>query len=368
LILLRPPLLGADLEAAILAAGRPVILCDVAELSVAFLRGLVSRGAGGLLSVNHAPELALLCREANLPYVSWTIDPLPLSRWTFVEGGRTTLFVHRKALVEPLVRMGHPRVEWMPLAAPSRRWTESVISRGVRPPSFVGSSLQDERGMFTSRLEAWGLGATIDALVSFLDSISAMAERNRDFRGFLVHPQALPAALVQAVEGRVDYVDLAEAMDAGLAWRYRRQQVSNLARLGVQVHGDSGWESVVAARWLGPLRSGTEMTRAYAESALNFDVPRLHQREIATLRAFDVLASGGLLVAESGTELEDLFRPGEEFLAWTTPEERDGWITQALAGGVSEFDRIAKAGREAAWSHRLDLRVEKILDTFDASS
>jgi hypothetical protein len=222
--------------------------------------------------------------------------------------------------------------------------------------------------MFTSRLEAWGLGATIDALVSFLDSISAMAERNRDFRGFLVHPQALPAALVQAVEGRVDYVDLAEAMDAGLAWRYRRQQVSNLARLGVQVHGDSGWESVVAARWLGPLRSGTEMTRAYAESALNFDVPRLHQREIATLRAFDVLASGGLLVAESGTELEDLFRPGEEFLAWTTPEERDGWITQALAGGVSEFDRIAKAGREAAWSHRLDLRVEKILDTFDASS
>jgi hypothetical protein len=360
--------MGADLEAALLAAGRRVILCDTADLSVAFLRDLAAKGAHGFLSVNHAPELALLCREANLPYVSWTIDPLPLSRWTFVEGGCNTLFVHRKALVEPLLRMGHARVEWMPLAAPSRRWAEPVMSRGVRAPSFVGSSLQDERGIFTSRMEAWGIGATLDALVSFLDSISSMAERNRDFRGFLVHPQTLPATLVQALDGRVDYLDLAEAMDAGLAWRYRRMQVSHLATLGVLVHGDPGWENVVGKQWRGPLLNGTDMTRAYRESSLNFDVPRLHQREIATLRAFDVLASGGLLVAEAGTELEDLFRPGEDFLAWTAPEERDEWIAEASAGGGSQMDRIAQAGREAAWNHRLDLRVQTLLDVFDANS
>lgn len=356
-----------DLEAALLAAGRRVIPCGVGDLSVAFLREQAARGVGGFLSVNHAPELALLCREAGLPYVSWTIDPLPLSRWAFVEGGRTTLLVHRKALVEPLLRMGHPRVEWLPLAAPSRRWTESIDASGALPPSFVGSSLQDERGIFASRLEAWGLGSSFDALVRFLDAVSAMAEENRDFRGFMVHPQALPATLLQALEGRVEPMELAEAMDAGLSWRYRRMQVAHLAGLGVDVHGDAGWESVVGGRWRGNLRNGTDMTRVYNESALNFDVPRLHQREIATLRAFDVMASGGLLVAEAGTELEELFKPGEEFLAWTSPLERDRWIRSALRGRSSELARIAKAGREAAWNHRLDLRARTILDVFEQS-
>jgi hypothetical protein len=365
LLLLRSPLLGMDLEAALLAAGRRVILCEVAELSLDFLRDHLAKGAGGFLSVNHAPEVAFLCREAGLPYVSWTVDPLPLSRWTFVEGGRTTLFVHRKALVEPLLRLGHPRVEWLPLAAPSRRWTESVQSAGIPPPSFVGSSLQDERTIFLSRLEGWGLGSAVEVLIPFLDSISAMAEENRDFRGFLVHPQTLPATLVQALDGRVDPMDIAEAMDAGLAWRYRRMQVSHLVTLGVDVYGDSGWENVVGLRWKGNLRNGDDMTRTYRDSPLSMDVPRLHQREIATLRAFDVLASGGLLVAEAGTELEDLFKPGEEFLAWTSPQERDEWIRSVLAGRTTEMDRIARAGREAAWNHRLDLRVGKILDAFE---
>jgi hypothetical protein len=365
LILLRSPLLGADLEAALLASGREVVPVNASELSLASLRQLAARGATCLLGVNHAPPLALLCREAGLAYVSWTIDPLPLERWTLVEGTRSFLFVHRKALVEPLLRMGHAHVEWLPLAAPARRWSDPLPARGGMAPLFVGSSLQDERKLFTSRLETWGLGGTLDALVSFLDSMAAMAERNRDFRGFLVQPQTLPASLVQALEGRVERADLAEAMDAGLAWRYRRMQVAHLAGKGMEVRGDGGWLEVVGERWKGPLLNGRDMTRAYREAALNLDVPRSHQREIVTLRAFDVLASGGLLMAESGTELEDLFRPGMEFIAWTSPEERDEWLDAAFAGGGAKLDAIAQAGREAAWEHRLDVRVRRILEAVD---
>jgi hypothetical protein len=342
-----------------------VIPVSAPEITLVTLRKLASQGATCLLGVNHAPPLALLCREAGLAYVSWTIDPLPLERWTLLEGARCFLFVHRKALVQPLMRMGHPKVEWLPLAAPARRWSDPISARGGASPSFVGSSLQDERKLFTSRLAAWGLGGTLEALVSFLDSMAAMAERNRDFQGFLVQPQTLPASLVQALEGRVERSDLAEAMDAGLAWRYRRMQVVHMAKRGLAVHGDGGWLEEVGERWKGPLLNGTDMTRAYREAALNLDVPRLHQREIATLRAFDVLASGGLLVAESGTELEELFQPGVEFLAWRTPEERDEWLDAALAGGGARMDGIAEAGREAAWSHRLDVRVHRILEAVD---
>jgi spore maturation protein CgeB len=107
------------------------------------------------------------------------------------------------------------------------------------------------------------------------------------------------------------------------------------------------------------------MTASYRKAGINLDVPRLHQREIATLRAFDVLACGGVLLVESGTELETLFRAGEEFLTWRTPAERDELVARGIRDPRS-FDQVAKAAWSAAASHLLDSRVARILAAFEA--
>jgi hypothetical protein len=361
LLLVRNPLLGADLETGFLALGLVPRVLEPAQVTLTELERARRAGFRSLLTVNRSPEVALACREAGLRYLSWTIDPLPRIRWTVIPDVDEEMFVHRKALLPPLTAMGHRAVEWLPLSAPARRWTDPVVPRASSRPSFVGSSLRDERNFFEGRLRDWGLGAAVESLVGFLDSVAEVAERDLSFQGFLARPGGVPEPLVRAAEGVVDRLDLAEALDAGLAWRFRRRVVSGMARLGCEVRGDEGWVESCGSSWSGLLRNGQEMSAHYRAAALDLDVPRLHQRGIATLRAFDVLACGGVLCLEAGTELEELFRSGEHYLDWRSPEERDAKIREAIAGSSTDGDRISAAGREAAWEHRLEVRLRRIL-------
>ncbi|MBK9579825.1 MAG: glycosyltransferase [Fibrobacterota bacterium] len=360
ILLVRSPLLGLDLEIALLERCAVRTIHPI-ELSQAFLEAAKRSGTRGVVTVNRSPEVALLCREAGLRYVSWSIDPLSRNRWEFVPGADEVLLVHRKVLVAPLIAMGHAHVEWLPLAAPERRWESLEGPVQVSPPSFVGSSLQDERRLFQAGLVAWGVQEAASALEAHFVELSAIAESEFGFHGFLRDPRLVPASLATHLAGVAAVEDIAECLDAGLAWVYRREQVRWWARSGIQVFGDGGWQEVVGEAWRGPLRNGQEMTRVYRDAALNVDAPRLHQREIATLRAFDVLASGGLLLVEAGTELEDLFCPGEEFLVWKTPDQRGSILEESLRN--PDFARkIGSQGKEAAWGHRLGLRALKILE------
>lgn len=359
IVLVRSPLLGADLELAFLERC-PVDVVDPGALSRAMLVQASRDGRRGVVTVNHSPEVALLCREAGLRYVSWTIDPLPRSRWRLVPGADTVLFVHRQALVAPLEAMGHDVVRWLPLAAPERRWESPELPPTIDPPSFVGSSLQDERRMFLEGFGAWGLGEVVQTMENQLLELCALARADRTFHGFLRSPQHVPQSLVSHLAGVAGRDEIAEVLDAGLAWIYRRQEVRWWASRGVRVYGDGGWSEVVGDAWERPLRNGQEMTRTYRDASVNVDVPRLHQREIATLRAFDVMASGGVLLVEDGTELEGLFRVGEEFLVWRDPQRREEILEEILRDGQLR-SRIGRAAREAARDHRLGLRAEKIL-------
>ena len=359
-VLVRSPLLGADLEAAFLERC-PVRSVDPSGLSLAFLERSRTDGALGVVGVNHSPQVALLCREAGLRYVSWTIDPLTRERWEVVPLAQSVLFVHRKALVAPLQAMGHANVQWLPLAAPARRWEVPDAPRAVAGVSFVGSSLQDERKLFVQGLDQWGIPDTQPALEAHLVELAHLAQEQTGFHGFLRDPALVPASLVAHLAGVATPEDIAECLDAGLAWVYRREQVRFWAQRGAVVHGDGGWQEVVGESWRGTLRNGQEMTRVYRDATLNVDVPRLHQREIATLRAFDVMASGGLLLVEQGTELEELFCAGDEFLVWETPGQRLEILEESLRNPTWGRSIGARA-REAAWGNRLDLRVEKILE------
>lgn len=359
IVLVRSPLLGLDLEFALLERCC-VLSVDPGSLSQAWLFQAKRDGALGVVTVNHSPDVAFLCREAGLRYVSWTIDPLSRTRWQLVPGADTVLFVHRKALIAPLEAMGHAQVSWLPLAAPERRWELPEQPARMGPPSFVGSSLQDERRIFQQSFEEWGLGGTIETLDAQLVELCALARADRSFHGFFRSPASVPSSLVNHLAGVASREDIAEVLDAALAWIYRRQEVCWWASRGVRVFGDGGWQDVVGAAWERPLRNGQEMTQTYRDALVSVDVPRLHQREIATLRSFDVMASGGVLLVEDGTELEELFQPGEEFLVWKDPDRREEILEEILHHGELR-ERIGGAAREAARDHRLGLRAAKIL-------
>jgi hypothetical protein len=364
-ILIDAPLLGPDLESALLALGAKVRIRAASEIGLESLRDARQAGVDAVVSINHSPELALLCSLAQLRYVSWTIDPVGHRRWAILGGTRPRschLLVHRKALVEPLLAMGYTNVRWLPLACASRRFGNgdgTGLRRG-EIPLFVGSSLQDERRILTEACTRWGIAEAVDAVDAMLGELAKACLWDRSFHGFARVPEAVPPSLKKILP-KVEVQDLAEVLDAGLAWHFRRALVGFMARCGTEIKGDSGWRDLAGDRWTGPLRNGQEMTERYSSAAVNLDAPRLHQREIATLRAFDAMGSGGLFACETGTELDGLFRAGQQFLTWSDQKGLEELI-EAAKHRDPQLDAVAHSGFEAVRRlHSLDDRARQIL-------
>jgi hypothetical protein len=224
----------------------------------------------------------------------------------------------------------------------------------------VGSSLQDERRILTEACTRWGIADAVDAVDAMLGELAKACLWDRSFHGFARVPEAVPPSLKKILP-KVEVQDLAEVLDAGLAWHFRRALVGFMARCGTEIKGDSGWRDMAGDRWTGPLRNGQEMTERYASAAVNLDAPRLHQREIATLRAFDAMGSGGLFACETGTELDGLFRAGQQFLTWSDQKGLEELI-EAAKHRDPQLDAIAHSGFEAVRRlHSIDDRARQIL-------
>lgn len=365
LALVESKLVGADLAIEFERLGWEVEILRHDAIGIESFREFVRvRKPRFLLSINHSPELAWLATGCSLPYVSWTVDPLSLDRMRVLDGTDPALvrvFLHRSSQVAIFRAMGFPFVEWLPLAAPRRRFEQAPPPSAERTaPSFVGSSLRDEIALFEQALARWGIGGgDAEALRDAFDSFAAIGLDDAVFAGLPPGGQNLPARLIE-LSGEPAPV-VAEAANARIAASFRRMRVRELASRGVAVHGDDGWTEIVGSAWKGALPDGVPLTRTYATSLASVDVPRLHQRDIATLRAFDVAASGGCLVAEPSEDLVRLFEPGMEFLAYRDGRELES-VLERLALDPDLSIRIGRKALERAKAqHALEARVARIV-------
>lgn len=259
-------------------------------------------------------------------------------------------------------------VEWLPLAAPAHRFETPVpLAGGNLPASFVGSSLLDEIALHREATAKWGWTADLARLVeSTLEPLVDLALADASFAGFRPDGRDLPGNLRALAP--VEAPEIAEAVNAWLSARMRRRRLAEPGLADVVVHGDGGWQEIVGERWKGPLANGDAMTSVYARSLANVDVPRIHQRDIATLRAFDVAASGGCLVAEPSADLCRVFEEGREFLAYRTGPELEAILRELEAHPRLAMEIGANARRRADRDHRLERRARRILGELDRSA
>lgn len=343
--------------------GRKVVSVAPESLTIESLKALVAtHRPRAFVGINHSPEVAWVVSREGVPYVSWTVDPLPLDRLRVLAGTVTdlvTVFLHRSSQVDLFRSLGFPRVEWLPLAAPRQRFVERP-ERERLPPSFVGSSLRDEIRLFQDAALRWGLSPfERDALTSSLEALADLALENFDFAGFPIGGQGLPESLLKLATEDPPFV--AEAVNAWISARMRRRQVADLCARGLDVFGDEGWADLAGSRWRGPLADGQDLTRVYAASLANLDVPRIHQRDIATLRAFDVAAAGGCLLAEPSRDLAALFEPGIDFISYVNRAELHVALDE-IAHDPERSRIIGRNARERALAdHALETRARQIL-------
>jgi hypothetical protein len=318
-----------------------------------------------VLSINYAPPLGLLCSLEGVPYVSWSIDPLPAARQQMLPGTNAELclcFMHRKRLVESFRAAGFT-AEYLPLAAASRRvvaWESAprALEPGPRV-SFVGGSLASD----DAALERFYSRASFqqplrERIDDWLNEWLQHADSDSSWSGIDAEHELPPWLAAHVAPGnRLEFIEL---LNGRLGYWHRRRVVQALAGEGLVVYGDEAWAQV-ARDYRGLAEHGEQVTSIYRLSRCNLDIVRLYQREIATLRAMDVLAAGGLLLTERGGDLEDLL-PERPFLSYADLEG----VRLALAEldeHPARMRELARAGqREVVRAHLIEHRVTHMLE------
>jgi spore maturation protein CgeB len=323
-----------------------------------------------VFSINFSPEIAFLCSRLGIPYVSWTVDPLPPSRTKWL-GDVSRLsciaFAHDLQMVAQLSELGLD-ARHMLLAAPTARRTPLADERIIAPyfcgASFVGSSMIDEIDSFDRCLNALGGNDLSAQALMWAQGIVERHGRVSSFSGVasLGGVDALPPYLQVHCEAHAARLDILAKLDGVLSAFYRQQGVAAMLRHtgSTTVWGDAGWTDY-HPHYRGPADHGEELTQIYCASAVNLDIPRLYQRQTVTMRIFDILACGGFLLAERSCAMEAVFTEGVHLAYYDSHEALPDVIGRWVSDPVGR-QNIAAAGRaEVLARHQIEHRVAVIL-------
>ena len=327
-----------------------------------------------VFGINFSPAIASLCGRLGLPYLSWTIDPLPRSRVQILDGTQPALclaLAHDPHMVARFKALGLP-AQHMLLAAPAQRRHPVTNAQALAPyqcdVSFAGSSLIDELRSLDQMLTPLGGDSLSGQALSWAQTITDACAHESDYSGLasLGGWEALPPVLQQHCADAPERERLLSLMDGALTALYRQQILRRLQDWKGALHlwGDTGW-SAIHPGYKGFADHGDELTRIYCASAVNLDIPRLYQRQSVTMRVFDILAAGGFVLTEHNPALADILVAGQHLAFYNTSDD----LTDILTDWVHRPDdrkAIAHAGRnEVMAKHLISHRVDTLLQLID---
>ena len=325
-----------------------------------------------LFSINFSPEIAYMCSARGLPYISWTIDPLPNSRLTLFDGtdpASCMAFAHDLQTVHHLANQGI-RASHLLLAAPANRRTPTADPARLTPyrcdVSLVGSSRIDEMSALDRWLVVQGGDALSAAAMDWSKRLLGLVGADPAFCGMnsVGGVDALPDFLRDTSMRGADQDELISLLDGVLSALYRQRGIGVLRDFGgtSSVWGDPGWTDI-HPHYRGGADHGDELTLIYCASGINLDIPRLYQRQTITMRIFDILASGGFVLAERSDALEATFEEDRHLAYYDTQDALNDVIARWMNAPLAR-ETIAKAGRqEVLEKHQIRHRIETILSS-----
>ncbi|MEW6041303.1 MAG: glycosyltransferase [Elusimicrobiota bacterium] len=368
LLLIDYKLFIDDLERLFLDANFLVLRKKPADITVeSFACFCTEYNPAFVFSVNFSPEIAFLCSMNNTPYVSWTIDPLPPKRLAIIQGTKPELcllFVHRRSLADKMRSLGLT-VEYLPLAASGelRKSVEDTtkFEKIKCTVSFVGSSLETEHRHLLVNLRRHGADPSFEKrLDDFLTEV-IIKNDNELFTGFKEDGSDVPEWILKGLNDKFSVCFLADLLNGRLSNLLRIYRITALESFGINVYGDESWSNITRG-YRGIAKHGEHLTLIYNASLMNLDIPRIYQRDIVTMRVFDILACGGLLLTEPSEDICCLFTDGRHILTYRNNEE-----LIELVGRFSKCQElgseIARAGSsEVLKNHLIEHRFRKILE------
>ena len=326
-----------------------------------------------LFSVNFSPQIAFLATIVKVPYISWTIDPLPENRFIIHNGTNLDLcmaFVHQRHLMNKLSECGLSNVSFLPLAAPLERRKPVNEIKLLKPYmcniSFVGGTLNSERMIYLQFLNSLGAKSDfIDKLDDFIISYYKKYADNAENTGFSDNINCYPDWFTGFFNRCENINTVYEALNSELSRILRGYRIRSCNKLKIEVYGDEGW-SDFSDNYRGLADHNDELTYIYNASLINLDIPRVYQRDILTMRVFDILLCGKCLLTEYNEEILSLFSDNEHLITYKNTsdliQKATSLFKQPEFCNELGLNGMKKVLNNHLLTHRVNYIIEKIKD------
>lgn len=246
------------------------------------------------------------------------------------------------------------------------------IARTAAPPSadaspefglsFVGSIVREQTNDYRTLLTHGRAAlahvperlACFESLARFLADVLHQQDRHLGTNEYLI-PAALHTAPARATEA-MNAFQLTPQMLAGIlakeaAHRQRRHWLSEAG--SVDLWSPEAPDTLSPGLvYRGPATQYADSGPIFTRSLASFNLQRLYARDGLSDRVFNVLASGGCLLADANPALLELFEPGHELETFSNPAELRE-LAARLRAEPGRRQRIAAQGHRCLQSRHL---------------
>ncbi|GAB6060491.1 DUF3880 domain-containing protein [Desulfonatronum parangueonense] len=327
------------------------------------------------LGVDREGVLMDLLEKCRLPLASWFVDNPHLVLYVYnnLASPWTTIFTWDADNVASLHGLGFEHVHYLPLGTDVHRFRPPSAAASPCPRgwgaevSFVGNSMAAK---VAARLKAGRFPRTMllayrKIARSFGESSSDSVREHlqTDFPNVFEDFQSLPS-----IEDRLAY-------ETAITWEatriYRNGCIRQILPFSPLIAGDRYWkralrDSAESWRWHPELNYYADLPRFYPCSAISFNCTSMQMKGAVNQRVFDVPACGGFLITDQRRQMDHLFEPGQEVVAYSSPEEIPDLVRHYLRKPDAR-KRISLAARKRIMrEHTYDHRMTRLLKTMVA--
>lgn len=344
-----------------------------------------------LLSINYFPVLSEACKEAGIPYVSWTCDsPLLAMHHNSVFNDCNYIFIFDRSEYLKFQALGVNHLYYLPLGtgfcpseAAADRNISSILNSQEYSVSFVGSLYyKNEYDKILPSLPPY--------LAGYLDC--ALEAQLQISGGNLLY-RLLSPEICESLENSSRYQKSAESFSTlrllfantvlgfKAASMERTRLLNQLSRRlmplredtisaedGVHLFTDSSpeeWQTLTEELPLVKLHPAvdyeTELAAVFQNSRINLNLTIPNIQTGLPLRIWDVMGAGGFLLSNEQEEINSLLKPGEHLECFSSSEElMDKTLFYLKREDARQ--KIAKQGSQCIRrAHTLEQRIEKLL-------
>ncbi len=337
----------------------------------AFQSFIKSYSPSFVISINYVKGVAPVCRGYGIPFVVWEIDPtIEILTPGISDTKHIIYYSYRKSRIPQLLNTGFTNVFFLPLATNHLRFkplqlNEEEKERYGADISFVGSSMVKQGKWLKSLLlNSIDDPSITDNLLTAIDIQTNCLDRY--ILPYLIEklcPSVKIPWIVQDKNGI--FVDGTLCLAEECASKRRINLINNLDTLAnnyvIKVWGDKDWQETLSdkIKYCGPAGHFYELPAIYKASRINLDINRLYQKDIVSLRVFDILATKSFVLADYSPDLHDLF--DGEVVSYKSSKELKKLAEYYLQHPVERNEIAARGYEIIKRKHTIEHRLRRIL-------